>query len=495
MKFKIYLVAILTIIFTGCADNVDLEQPGRLDPNAAFRTVDDLQSGLFGVYAILDNTLQTAFTTQFTDEAAPGIDNGGQGGNFYDFLINTNSGIVTGIWSSNYSMINLANRVLEGAALITPTPEEQDEYDAIVGQLHALRAIGHWELLIYFTEDIRDDAGNGVINVDFVPQPTDRLPRNTTGETMAFIQEDLATAEGLLAGFDDGVTFLSVDAIRALRARIAAYRGDYPTADALAQSLLTEYPIATRAQFPGVFTDDNNSEVIFKMERTIGDNRDTQATDGGGWIGSLWSFVNATRQGGPFLEMDRSLFNSFDADDVRLDAYIAADSDIDPNWDTNPSFINDDVLVVAKHPGSENQPLMNDIKYLRSSELLLIRAEAAAFSNNFNGAANSTAAFIKELRDNRYSTPQPLPNYATQAAALADLLDERKKEFAFEGHRYQDLKRLGPVAGVGIERNFRDCAINGQCALPATDFRFTLPIPQAELNANPSIVSQQNTGY
>jgi len=31
--------------------------------------------------------------------------------------------------------------------------------------------------------------------------------------------------------------------------------------------------------------------------------------------------------------------------------------------------------------------------------------------------------------------------------------------------------------------------------LPSSDYRFTLPIPEAELLANPTIVPQQNTGY
>ena len=55
--------------------------------------------------------------------------------------------------------------------------------------------------------------------------------------------------------------------------------------------------------------------------------------------------------------------------------------------------------------------------------------------------------------------------------------------------------RLGVKAGVNIQRSTKDCAINGACFLSTTDHRFTLPIPNAEISANPAISGQQNTGY
>ena len=73
---------------------------------------------------------------------------------------------------------------------------------------------------------------------------------------------------------------------------------------------------------------------------------------------------------------------------------------------------------------------------------------------------------------------------------------ERRKELAFEGHRYIDLKRLGADAGVpGTDRDATDGA-NSNAISPLNillgDYRFTLPIPQAEININPLI---QNPGY
>jgi hypothetical protein len=88
-----------------------------------------------------------------------------------------------------------------------------------------------------------------------------------------------------------------------------------------------------------------------------------------------------------------------------------------------------------------------------------------------------------------------LPNYATKAAAFGRHFKMKDMEFAFEGHRYKDLKRLGVRANQGVTRDPRDCAFNGACDLAPDSFKFTLPIPLAELNANPGLRAQQNPGY
>ena len=127
--------------------------------------------------------------------------------------------------------------------------------------------------------------------------------------------------------------------------------------------------------------------------------------------------------------------------------------------------------------------------------MLLILAESFAEAGNFNGTTNSTAALIKQLRDARFGTAQTLPNYANKTEAFAAILNERRVEFAFEGHRWKDIKRLGARANQGALRDPLDCAFNGACSLAPNDYRFTLPIPQVEFNGNPGLRAQQNPGY
>ncbi len=490
---KLYVFAMLALI-VGCNDAIDIEQPGRLDADTAFETVGDLQAGLLGVYNNYDTTPEIAFSSVFTDELSIGFDSGGQGLADYGFVLNAGSVAPADFWVRNYAAINSASRLIEAAANITPDAADLDQYNDIVGQAYALRAYAHFELQSFFTTDYTDDSALGVIAIDFVPTIDQLLLRNTNGEVFGLITSDLDQADAFLTT-ESATTFVSRDFVTALRARMAAYRGNYATAGTLAQQLLTAYPLANRAQYEGIFLDVDDTEIIFKLERTIADNYDGQGATGspaaGGWAGARFAFVDATLDGSPYFEMGRSLFNLLDPADIRFDVNVAPTSIIDPDYETSPTPASTDILVIQKYPGSEGQPLMNDLKVFRSSEMLFILAEARADANDLAGAA----ALIKQLRDARFGTDQPLPTYGSQAEAFGAILDERRIELAFEGHRYKDLKRLGARANRGVLKDPIDCAFNGACTLDSGDFRFTFPLPIVEFNANPGLREQQNPGY
>ena len=409
-------------------------------------------------------------------------------------MLNAGSVAPANFWTRNYAAINSATRLIEAGAIVVPEAGEEMMANDIIGQAHALRAFAHFELLSYFSTDLTDDSALGVIAVDFVPTIDQQLLRNTNGEVFALIESDLDAAESLMTTVD-GATTVSLDFVTAFRARIAAYRGNYAAAAPLAMSILTKYPLANRAEYEGVFLDVDNTEVIFKLERTIGDNYDGQGTTGsptaGGWAGARFAFVDATLDGSPYFEMGRSLFNLLDPADIRFDVNVSTTSIIDPDFATSPTPASSDILVINKYFGSEGRPLMNDLKIFRSSEMLFILAEARADANDLAGAA----ALIQELRNARFGTTQPLPVFGSQADAFGAILDERRIELAFEGHRYKDLKRLGTRANRGVEKDPIDCAFNGACTLDASDFRFTFPLPIVEFNANPGLREQQNPGY
>jgi hypothetical protein len=498
-KMKNYLIIFaLGLSLIACNDAIDIEQPGRLGAEQAFQTVDDLELGLFGAYDEFDTTPEIQFNAVFTDELAIGFDNGGQGlgSGEYGFILNPGSAAPTAMWLNYNDALNATTRVIEAANLIEVDAADQTRFNTILGETLALRAYAHFQLLSYLSTDYTDDSALATIVVDFIPTIDQQLTRNTNGEVYQSINDDLSRASSLLPAGSADATRVSADFIIALQARMAAYRGQYAQADGFAADLLTRYPIATRAEYEAMYLDADNTEVIFKLERAFGDNYDGQGNTGsgfaGGWAGANFAFVNATLSGSPYFEMGRAVFNQLDETDIRFDVNIAPTSVIDADYQTNqdPAL---DILVIQKYPGSEGRDLMNDLKVFRSSEMLLIRAEAAASAGNINGASNSTAAFLKQLADARFGTDQALPSFGSQQEAFAAILDERRIELVFEGHRWKDLKRLGALAGRGIERDAIDCAINGACSLPVSDFRFTMPIPLVELNANNNI--QQNPGY
>lgn len=482
-------------LLVSCSDAYEIRQVGRLDATAAFRTVNDLQLGVLGVYDELDLTPEIALSGNFTDELAIGFDSGGQGFALYAFELNAASTAASDFWVRGFRVNNRATLLLEAAQNLTPESSEQADYNNIVGQAHFIRAYANFEMLQYFSPNLRDNATLAIPLIDFVA-PTGIQPRrNTTGEIWEYINADIAAAVNLISTQSDP-TFISRDAVNAFRARLALVRGDNPTAESLAISLLSNYGLANQDQYEAMWLDNDNTEIIFKLERVLNDGFDGQGTTGsvaaGGWAGARFAFVSATLDGSPYFEMDRSIFDQLPVEDVRRTVMVAPTSLISADYANDPDPINNDILVIQKYPGSQGQPLMNDLKMFRSSEMLLIAAEARAYQSNFGGAA----ALIKQLRDARYGSAQALAIYGSVQEAVGAVLDERKLELAFEGHRYKDLKRSGVAGNRGINRDPIACNLQGNaCTLPASDFRFTLPIPIVEINANPGISAEQNPGY
>ena len=483
-----FICACLILSIVSCNDAIDIDQPGRLGAGNAFKSVSDLRAGLLGAYNFLDTTNEIGFTAAMTDEAFRGRDNGGQNNDEQNFNINSSNFYVDNIWESYYGAIKMATSVIAAAPTIDAT-EDQVEYDNVLGQAHAIRAFAHFQILTYFSPDYTDDSALAGILVN---APTvdvfEARPRSTNGEFYTQINADLTVAEGLI-NTSEGVTFMGADFITALRARMAAYRGQYTTADTYAASLLANYSIANQSQYTAMYNDEDFTEVIFSLERSIGDSFDGQGTAGGGWAGSLFAFIDPTINGGPFMEMSRSVFNILDGtSDVRLTRNLnVAESIIDPTYTTNDNFLNDDILLVFKYPGG-GQPLLNDLKVFRASEMLLIRAEAAADAGDLVGAAT----FLKELRDARFGSAQELQSFGSQTQAFGAILDERRLELLYEGHRWVDLKRLGDRGNRFLDRDAKECANLSGCTLPNSDYRFTLPIPIDEISANSAAVQNPN---
>jgi hypothetical protein len=70
-----------------------------------------------------------------------------------------------------------------------------------------------------------------------------------------------------------------------------------------------------------------------------------------------------------------------------------------------------------------------------------------------------------------------------------DVIKERRKELAFEGDRFHDYQRL--KRDITRSTNYPASSRS----IPYSTFRRLLPIPQTEVDANPTIKAQQNPGY
>ncbi|WP_046756873.1 RagB/SusD family nutrient uptake outer membrane protein [Kordia jejudonensis] len=471
-KINLSILVLLMLVGTySCNDALDIFPEDDIPEENAYTSVPDLVLGMNAVFANYSPEANIDFSSILTDDTKVGEDNGGQRINEHNFLITANTFRATQIWTGNYALINSINRVIAAAGSITPqNAAEQATYDNILGECYALRAIAHFDLLSFYSQDY-NSATESVPYIDYVvvlEQPA----RNTVGEVLTGIQADITTAQGLIDPSISDVTRITQDFFTALRARIALYTGDNGTAITLSQQLMNNYPIANQAQYISMFDDEDNTEVIFKADRVVGDPL----------AGGIWMFSN---NGGSFIEVSNELVSIIPPGDVR-NTTIWTNLDATFNADTQER--------VNKYPGSGGNRYLNDIKVFRSGEMLLINAEAKARTTDFGGAAT----MIQTLRTARTGSPAALPSYANLNEAMEDILFERRLELAFEGHRFLDIKRTRDITGTGIVRSqtLEDCGgASGtfNCDLAANDHRFTLPVPAAELDGNASMT--QTPGY
>lgn len=467
-KYKLIILAAIISFISGCTDTFDIKEQDSIDAESTFTNVDDLRAGLFGLYATYghENLIDLS---NFTDDTKIGSSNGGQKVNFHSWQLTSGTGEALALWTNNYTAINVANRLLEAGISITPEPGEQQEYDQILGECNAFVAWCHFNLLAIFSPEY-NGSGAGVPFIDFVAVPGDEPARNTFSEVISGIKAQLDLAESRIPGSQNDIKRVNKGFIIGLRAKVALLEGSLSQAISLSQDLIDDYPLANQQQYVDMFNDDDNREVIFKLGRVVGDFPP----------GNIWHFTG----GGGFMEMSNSIYNKLDPSDVRFGILFN-------ETDSNPA---DNLHLINKYPGElPASQFLNDIKVMRVSEMYLINAEAKALDGNLQGAAQ----MIKMIRDARFDTNSPAPNYGSRQEAIEDILSERRLELAYEGHRYLDVKRLRGITNVGFERLQADCGANSNVAVPcilqANDRRFTFPIPQEEIDGNSNIT--QNPGY
>lgn len=495
---KIIQLSLIALLFSfvACSDATDIRQESELTEDLAYQTVGDLQSGLFGAYGAYtpdagSNGLGDAilFNDLFTDNLKSGSSNNGQGATEYNFIIQPGTYAANSIWDGRYGAINRINRVLRAYNRIFPnlTGDDVVAAEKIKGQLLVLRALCHFDLFQYFTPDYTDPAGLAVIKMDFVPASVeDFFPRNTVAEILDFINADIEEAYDLLGNVNASDTgFINQDVAHALQARVAVTSGNYPLARTLAAGLMGDNALASKTAYPNLFRRSGGAgaglaappELIFSLIRL--------AADPGGIVDTYYA-NGAALDGLPFFEASRQLYDLYDNQDVRKDVNFIPEVE-------NGSDIDAGIILIGKYVGTEQNTLSNDVPVFRSSEMLLIRAECEARAGELTTAATS----LRSLWIARYGSAAaapPTPVFNSLPDALAAILLERRKELVFEGHRYLDLKRLGAELGIGINRLQSDAdSFSAPAILPASDYRFTLPIPQDELNANDIII--QNPGY
>ncbi|WP_185290058.1 RagB/SusD family nutrient uptake outer membrane protein [Chryseobacterium lactis] len=511
------------LLMNSCNDSIDIVQDGESYENQ-ITTVTQLTTYLTGsVYNLLEPSNANYLTAVITDELAPGIGSGGQEFQLHRFFIDSNDTYTASIWSNNYLVINRVNHILKVAEQVKPAnAAEQTTYNKALAQARAIRAYCYLQLETYFSTDMKNENALGVMWLEGAPVGADIFsfssPRISNKAIYDRITADLDYARGILpymksdapstnnpALNSDSRFYASKDFVNAVAARFNLYRGNYALAKQYAQDVMSNVnfnltvatPMTTSTSgaigssswntawystsgafnpYRQMWGDLNRGEIIFALNRL--------PTGAGAAIGTYYNTNSSSITGAVMWFWGKNLYNAFNVNgDVRKYAYL------DPS--SNP-YLADNYFVIDKFPGKPGAATRNDVKVFRLSEMQFILAEAAVEEGNFAQAAT----YVNNVRTARaYSGTPVTPAYANKQAAYADILKERRVELALEGHRYIDLKRLATTAGVTMDRDLTADDYIPTSNLPNNSYKYTLPIPLAELTGNPAMAGQQNPGY
>lgn len=460
-RIALLSISTLMVLCTGC-NKLDMKPTDSIDPDKAFRNLEDVNMGILGAYAVLDYTL-IANNVTVSDEAVVPGENTVSNTDAYRWLYTPSSGSVTSAFGEYYRAIDRANRVLAALEQLEVAPGEQALTEHYKGELLGIRAFCHLQLLSAFAESYQADA----MGVPYMVESQIGYPaRDSFGEVMRLIQQDLETAASLMSADFEDQSRITRLAVRAIQARASLYNKDWEQAIDFATDVIEQVPLADASEFAAIWTDESNAEVIWELARA----GTTDSRIGGFFF---------REDGGVVLYAPSfKLISQFDRDkDVRFSNYILHDPD--RGADKSP-------YLVSKYLGGDaSAPGLADIKLFRVAEMYLIRAEAYAETGGLDNAATD----LNTLRAKRISGYLP-QSYGNKEALIQAVYTERLKELAFEGHRFFDLKRRS----MDVERAEEDADnTSGAMLLTPEDAAYSFPIPADEISVNENMI--QNPKY
>jgi len=473
-------IAILSagaILITSCAKKIEIEPQFILDGSSPLANIEQAENALTGTYNGFLSTgyydgASNAVGGSFSEYADIMSDNLVESreslGNFHSiaewtYVSNTDDMELT--WLAAYRIISGANIILRDIDKLAG--ENPKAANRIKGQALAIRAHVHFDLMRYFATTFDRNSAEPAVPYLKTFDVNAKPGRNSVKEVYDNIFADLTAAAAALSDIDKPINTASSKSkidlltVRAMQARVNFYAGQWQAAIDAATPVIAAKPLASIDEFPLIWTDESRAEVIWAV------NFATPAD--GQPFGTVFSVPNNRAEFKPAIQ----LVNLYDQNnDIRFFTY----------------FADAGRLVVGKHIGRDFGTNLNgvvDWKVFRVAEMYLIRAESYYRLNKETEARNDLNA-IRTARIDGFT-----PGTESGAALLTAIQLERRKEMAYEGDRFFDLKRMNKTPINRCPSTIDSPSTI--CSLPSTSRAWTWPIPFDELNANPNMT--QNPGY
>ncbi len=438
MKKIIYSIFI-TLSFISCDKYLDIEPVGQVIP----KSVEEYRSFLTSAYSITKES--KVLTTYRTDELALSADALGVE-QYEDLFIwnDVNPSPLTSVfpYASLYNTIFYANHVINSEATIEGNQSDKEQ---LVGEAYALRAMQYFELINLYAKPYDKSTANTDAGVPITLEydAEKEFLVQTVEDVYALILSDLTMAESLINIQKQEVGYnyrFSMIAVKAFKSRVYLYQQEWQKAmDFANEALAINAEIQNLNIDTSIMPSEYNAvESILALETV-----------------ASFDLVNNTT-------ISKTLIDAYNqTEDVRFSLYFKENTD--------GSF-------------SSNKSAETKFKVsYRTAELHLTIAECLAALNKDVLAKEKLISFA----ENRYTT-DGFTAYKASVNSLnsndlkAEILEERRREFAIEGQRWNDLRRTTQPKLTKV--------FNGVTyTLESNDDRYVIPFPNDATINNPNL--------
>ena len=483
---KIYVLllsAFSFIMLSGCNDWIELEPKDTVANENFFKTKDDFDQAVTGLYSML---------RPLDDEAKDGA----YFGNLYwevcaDVCMYKNSWTqpwfdisrgelksvtdnVASLYQKVYAAISWSNTIIEQIeAKQSEFPEDFVNY--VKGQAHFVRAICYIRLTSLW---------GPVPMIDRLYLPSEsKLPRSSVDDiTNQLIIPDLKIAVSCLemTPYNNKWGLATKQAAMGMRVRAYLYNKDYENTVEAAKELMELDKTLENSMFlddyKSIFanSNENNPEILFSLKYVA--NGTKQGSTFNTPFGSKIPGLPTGSMNGSWATV--SILPEF------IDSYPLTDGKtIDYPLNINKGYMNEDKKTEWLQEDE------SDFIILRYTDVLLMYAEAKTMLGDID---QSVFDILDAVRDR--AGIAHVAHTTDPKAMMKIIQDERKWEFAFEGLRYFDIRRWGIAADV-INSITSDELYNfGSHKVFVAPANYLWPLPQEATDANPNLLPN-NEGY
>ncbi|THV61836.1 RagB/SusD family nutrient uptake outer membrane protein [Chryseobacterium candidae] len=545
---KKILIPLLIVALTAC--NIDRSPYDSKESDVILADATGLKTITLGNYALLKGDADGGgFYNNLYRISEYGGDNINISGTtsdsffyYYNYKSIKNNDRTNIIWNSGYKAIIGCNRV------ISKTTEGKDaQTDHLIGENYFLRAYVYFSMVNVFGRPYNQGTGNAGIPLKLSDDVNDLPARATVGEIYNQVISDLLKAEKLMT-VDKANIYGSKETAQALLSRVYLYMENNDKAIEYADKVINSgrYALLSKAELPSYATKtpENNKETIFAFKY----NKDGDYSNGWYTIGSMYATIQNVGWGEMYASSTYLDLINQNPEDARLkfispkysspavpvaywvqkgisssgsatysyqfqntfqqngNTYFTMNninylvqSEAAPNK-TNYYFVNaagektyvyldNDMdkrngypkFYVLKCSLQEGVPQLWSPVIIRLAEIYLNRAEAYAKKGNI-------ASALADVNTIRTRAGIPVYNSVPAGQTILDaVLQERRLEMAFEGHRRYDVFRNK----LDLDRQYPGTHLSGNNAfytVPYTHNRVVEYIPEQQIQIQPNLV-------